>query len=370
MPMPRSVRILRFLLLLLVVLGAGGWLALRLPGFGGEFDGERLQRMQRSPAYVQGRFENAPPYLQDLALVENFRLYTQGQVREPQFTIPVLPLAPASLRNAVGPGLRLVWFGHASVLVEIDGVRIMTDPILSERASPVQIVGPKRFHPPPLAMEHLTGIDAVVISHDHYDHLDMATVRQLAQGGTHFYVGLGIGAHLERWGLPDAQIHEMAWWDHADVKGVRIHCAPARHYSGRKSMNNSTLWASWMLQGPSRSVYFSGDTGYASHFGAIRQRLGAPDVALMKVGAYGSTWLDIHMDPEAAVRAHRELGARTLLPVHWATFNLAYHAWDEPILRTLAAAARDGVDVITPRPGEVFEFGQPFRNQAWYQGGR
>ena len=179
MPMPRSVRILRFLLLLLVVLGAGGWLALRLPGFGGEFDGERLQRMQRSPAYVQGRFENTPPYLQDLALVENFRLYTQGQVREPQFTIPVLPLAPASLRNAVGPGLRLVWFGHASVLVEIDGVRIMTDPILSERASPVQIVGPKRFHPPPLAMEHLTGIDAVVISHDHYDHLDMATVRQL-----------------------------------------------------------------------------------------------------------------------------------------------------------------------------------------------
>jgi L-ascorbate metabolism protein UlaG (beta-lactamase superfamily) len=356
--------------LLLALLAVAVWMALRLPGFGGTAEGQRLERMQRSPAFVQGRFENTPPYIADLAVVENFRLYTQGQLREPQFTIPVLPLAPERLRSAPQPGLRTIWFGHASVLVEIDGVRIMTDPILSERASPVQIVGPKRFHPPPLPLEQLSGIDAVVISHDHYDHLDMATVRQLAQGGTHFYVGLGIGAHLERWGVPRALVHEMAWWDHADVKGVRIHCAPARHYSGRRSMNNSTLWASWMLRGPSRSLYFSGDTGHASHFGDIRQRLGAPDVALMKVGAYGSTWLDIHMDPEAAVRAHRELGARTMLPVHWATFNLAYHAWEEPIVRTLAAAARMGVDVITPRPGEVFEFGQPFRSQAWYQPGR
>ena len=135
-------------------------------------------------------------------------------------------------------------------------------------------------------------------------------------------------------------------------------------------MDNTTLWASWMLKGPQHAVYFSGDTGYASHFGDIRARLGAPDIALMKVGAYGDTWLDIHMDPESAIRAHVDLGAKTMLPVHWATFNLAYHAWEEPIVRTLAAASAKGVNVITPRVGEKFEFGQPFASQAWYLAGK
>ena len=369
MPMrrSRSARVLRVVVALVIVLGLGIWALFQLPGFGGTSEGARLERMRQSAQYVQGRFENNPPYQQDLALVENFRLYSQGQLREPQFEIPVIPMTPESLRQLPLPGLRLNWFGHATVLVEIDGVRIITDPMLSERASPVQLVGPKRFHAPPIALEQLSGIDAAVISHDHYDHLDMATVRQLARGGTHFYVGLGIGVHLERWHVPAAQIHEMAWWQYADVKGVRIHATPARHYSGRRRMDNSTLWASWMLRGPRHSVYFSGDTGYASHFADIRQRLGAPDVALMKVGAYGTTWLDIHMDPESAIRAHGELGAKTMLPVHWATFNLAYHAWDEPILRTLAAAQARGADVITPRVGETFVFGRPFQSQAWYK---
>ena len=366
MPKSRTVRVIRFIVVVVALLAAAVWLALRLPTFGGSFGGERLLRMQQSPEYVQGRFENKPPYHSDLALVDNVRLYSQGQQREPLVDIPVLPITPESLRGAPAPGLRTFWFGHATVLVEIDGVRILTDPILSERASPVQIVGPKRFHAPPIALEQLAGIDAVVISHDHYDHLDMATVRQLAQGGTHFYVGLGIGAHLERWHVPPAQIHEMAWWQSADVKGVAIHCTPARHYSGRRSMDNSTLWASWLLKGPRHSVYFSGDTGYAGHFKDIRQRLGAPDVALLKVGAYGSTWLDIHMDPEAAVQAHLDLGAKTMLPVHWATFNLAYHAWEEPIVRVVAAAAAKGVVLASPRIGEKVEFGQPFQNQPWY----
>ncbi|MGH8429382.1 MAG: MBL fold metallo-hydrolase [Solimonas sp.] len=338
-----------------------------MPVFGGDFEGERLERMRRSPQYQDGRFENSPRSPGGLALVETIRKYSQGQVREPRFTIPVVPLAPESLRGPAPPGLRAYWFGHSTVLVEIDGLRILTDPMLSERASPFQFTGPRRFHPPPLPLQQLVGIDAVVISHDHFDHLDMDTVRQLARGGTHFYVGLGVGAYLERWAVPSRQIHEMDWWEQADIGGLSIHCTPARHYSGRKGMDNSTLWASWMLQGPRHSVYYSGDTGYAPHFAEIRRRLGAAQLSLMKVGAYGEPWLDIHMDPESAVQAHLDLGAGTLLPLHWATFNLAYHAWDEPIRRTLPAAKAKGVRVVTPRIGERFDWNQAFDNRDWYR---
>jgi L-ascorbate metabolism protein UlaG (beta-lactamase superfamily) len=237
--------------------------------------------------------------------------------------------------------------------------------VLSQRTSPFQFVGPARLHPAPIAIADLNNIDAVVISHDHFDHLDMDTIQALARKGTHFFVGLGIGAHLERWEVPPAQIHELDWWEQAEVRGVAIHCTPARHYSGRRSMDNSTLWSSWLLKGPQHSVYFSGDTGYADHFKAVRERLGAPELALLKVGAYGA-WEDIHMNPESAVRAHRDLGAGTLLPVHWGTFNLAYHAWEEPVVRSVAAARAQGVQIITPRPGEKYEAGVPFVNRDWY----
>ena len=227
----------------------------------------------------------------------------------------------------------------------------MTDPVLSNVLSPVPFIyGVKRFHPPPVTLQDLSHINAVLISHDHFDHM-----------------GLGVGAHLKRWGVSLEQIHEMDWWESAEVNGVKIVCAPARHYSGRKKMDNSTLWTSWVVKGSEHSVYFSGDTGYADHFREIRKRFGDIKLTLMKVGAYGETWLDIHMDPESAVQAHLDLGRKILLPVHWATFDLSYHAWDEPILRTLSAAKDRGVHVITPRVGETYEFGQPFQNVEWYK---
>ena len=365
--MSRIAKVLVVLLVLAAMLVMSAVLVLQLPTFGGEMTGERLARMQRSPEYVDGRFTNQPPYESTLALWQNIRDYAGGQVRTPPFTIPVVPLVPGSLRLPPLAGLRAIWFGHATVLLEIDGVRIMTDPMLSQRASPFQFLGPERMHPPPIALSQLEGIDAAVISHDHYDHLDMATVLQLARGGTHFFVGLGVGAHLARWGVPAMQIHDMDWWEKIDFKGIEIHATPARHYSGRKRMDDSTLWTSWMLKSPAYAVYYSGDTGYGPHFSEIRQRLGAPDLALMKVGAYGHSWLDIHMDPESAVRAQHDLGSPFLLPVHWATFNLSYHAWAEPIERTLAAAKVQGVQVVTARVGEPFEFGKPFDDTAWFR---
>jgi L-ascorbate metabolism protein UlaG (beta-lactamase superfamily) len=349
-----------------VLLAVAVWLTWQLPAFGGAFEADRQARMRQSKQFINGRFENTPSYISDLSVVREVRSYFGDEVRQPQSPVPVLPLDPEALKGPVLVGLRTWWLGHASVLIELDGVRILTDPMLSERASPFQFAGPARLHPPPLALARWTGIDAVVISHDHFDHLDMDTVTHLARGGTQFYVGLGIGAHLQRWSVPREQIHELDWWQQADLQGLQIHCTPARHYSGRKSMDNSTLWASWMIRGPAHAVYYSGDTGYAGHFRTIRERLGAPQLAIVKIGAYGDSWLDIHMHPESAVQAHIDLGAQVLLPVHWATFNLAYHAWAEPIVRTLAAADSNGVRVITPRVGEKFEFGTAFESTSWF----
>jgi L-ascorbate metabolism protein UlaG (beta-lactamase superfamily) len=354
------------LLALAGLLAVAAWLALRLPAFGGVPEGGRLERMRLSKQFHGGRFENTPPYVSNLSFARELKSFLGDEVREPTFEVPVVRIAPADLGRPVSPGLRAWWLGHASVLLEIDGLRILADPMLSQRASPVQFAGPARLHPAPLALQDLKNIDAVVISHDHFDHLDMDTIRALARGGAQFYAGLGIGAHLERWDVPPAQIHELDWWEHAQVGGVTLHCTPARHYSGRKGMDNSTLWVSWMLKGPRHSAYVSGDTGYAGHFREVRERIGAPELALIKIGAYNVTWLDIHMDPESAVQAHRDLGATALLPVHWATFNLAYHAWEEPMVRSVAAARAQGVQIVTPRPGEKWEWGVPFVNQAWY----
>lgn len=362
-------RVAIWLLSIALVLGLVAWLVFRLPTFGGAFEGTRLERMRASEHFHGARFENTPPHIDDYDWVDEFRkAYFGKEVRQPQFEVPVVRVAADDLGRPVAPGLRARWLGHATVLIEVDGVRIMTDPILSKRASPFQFVGPARQHAAPIAIADLKNVDAVVISHDHFDHLDEWTIRALARGGTHFYVGLGVGAHLERWQVPAAQIHEMDWWESAQIGSVTIHCTPARHYSGRKSMDNSTLWASWLVKGPSHSAYFSGDTGYAEHFKAIRDRLGAPELALIKIGAYGDSWVDIHMNPESAITAHQDLGAGLLLPVHWGTFNLAYHAWEEPIVRALKAAEAQGVKMVTPRPGEKVEWGVPFANHAWYLG--
>jgi L-ascorbate metabolism protein UlaG (beta-lactamase superfamily) len=363
--------ILITLLVLIAVLAIGTPLVQSLAPFGGELDGERLARARANPHYRDGAFVNPlPPAPYTAAYVRELLAGQFGgsELREPPAPLPLVRAAPARLQSAA-PGLRAFWIGHASVYVEIDGVRLLIDPVFSDHASPFAL-GPKRFHPPPIALAELPKIDAVLITHDHYDHLDMRTVQHLAQQGTLFVVPLGIGAHLERWGVPPARIRDLEWGQEHTQGGVRIVSTPARHYSGRRlGGSNQTLWSSWTVLGARHRFYVSGDTGHSDHFAKIGAQYGPFDLAFVKIGAYGpgAPWLDIHMSAEDAVRAAKAVGAKKLFPVHWATFNLAFHAWDEPIRRTLAAARTAQVDVVTPRLGEMVDADLPFASSAWWE---
>jgi len=358
--------------LLLALLGGAAFIVLSLPPFGAKASGSRLERERANPQFENGRFVNVErPAPYSFAVVRTLIAgqFSGDEVREPPAPMPIVAVDPAALAAAPKPGLRAFWIGHASVYVEVDGVRVLIDPVFSEYASPFP-VGPKRFHPPPIALADLPRIDAVVISHDHYDHLDMATVRQLAARGTVFFVPLGVGAHLERWQVPMAQIRELEWWQEGGVGGVRFVCTPTRHYSGRGLTDSrATLWSSWSVVGPQHRFFYSGDTGYSKHFAEIGARLGPFDMSFIKVGAYGpgQPWIDIHMTPEDAVRAHGEVGAKRLFPVHWGTFNLAFHAWDEPIRRTVKAAAAHGADLVTPRIGQMIDAERLFSADPWWE---
>ena len=360
---------------LVVVVAVATPLVLSLPQFGGELAGERLARARANPHYRDGRFVNPLPpaeYTWGYAWTLLKGTLFGSEVRVPPGALPVVPVTAASLATPPpNPGLRAFWIGHASLYVEIDGVRLLFDPVFSEHASPFAL-GPKRFHPPPIALADLPPIDAVLITHDHYDHLDLRTIEQLARDNerTLFVVPLGIGAHLERWGVPAARIRELEWGQQQTIGAVRVASTPARHYSGRRlGDRNATLWTSWSVLGARHRFFVSGDTGYSEHFRAIGEQFGPFDLAFVKVGAYGpgAPWLDIHMSAEDAVRAARDVRAKRLFPEHWGTFNLAFHAWDEPIRRTLAAAREQGLEVVTPRVGEIVDADAPFASSAWWE---
>ncbi len=342
-----------------------------VPSFGGEMLGERLDRIVSSEHYFDGAFFNEERQSsQKMTWDFVHEQFFGEQIRVPPAPLPVIPIGVDMLANQPESGLRVIWIGHAGTLIEIDGVRLLIDPVFSDYASPFQFIGPKRFHAAPIALQDLQGIHAVVISHDHYDHLDMDTVVHLASQGTQFFVPLGIGAHLQRWHIPAAQINELEWWQEKSFRNLTIVSTPNRHYSGRGlSDYKATLWSSWSILGPQHRVFYSGDTGYSKLFSHIGEKFGPFDLDILKIGSYGPTqsWIDIHMTPEDAVKVHLDLKGKRLLPVHWATFNLGLHDWDEPIKRALDAANAEGVDIVTPRIGEVVTVGQPFDSTKWWE---
>lgn len=329
-------------------------------------DAELRARAASSPHARDGRFTNAEPGVQIApGSVRSLlvKMATRGSLGTPSGPVPLVD-EPAPARAGE---LAVTWFGHSSVLLEVDGVRVLADPVWGERVSPSTRVGPRRLHPVPVPLESLPPVDVVVVSHDHYDHLDMPTVVRLARGTSAvFVVPLGIGAHLRRWGVPDDRVRELDWDASTNVAGLEITCARARHFSGRLFARNTTQWASWAIAGPTRRVYFGGDTGYTTAFADAGVRFGPFDATLLPVGAYDASWPDIHMNPEESVRAHADLRGGLLVPVHWATFNLAFHGWSEPVRRLSQAAQSAGIPLVVPRPGQRVDLLDPPRIDDWW----
>ncbi|WP_351236621.1 MBL fold metallo-hydrolase [Streptomyces sp. NPDC002133] len=340
--------------------------SLRPAAFGADPAGERMERIRRSPNFADGVFRNpvGARTRPSGSTLEFAKIYFQKEARRLRTPEAPVPLHTTTLSDLAEPpvsGLRLTWMGHSSVLAEIDGRRVLFDPVWGSRCSPFAFAGPKRLHPVPAPLASLGPVDVVVISHDHYDHLDLSTIRALAATDTLFVVPLGVGAHLERWGVSEGRLRELDWTESTEVAGLRLTATPARHFCGRGLRNQQhTLWASWVVEGPSgHRVYHSGDTGYFPGFKEIGAEHGPFDATMIQIGAYSEYWPDIHMTPAEGMRAHLDLQgsepAGVMLPIHWATFNLAFHPWAEPGEGTLTAAADAGARVALPLPGEPFE---------------
>lgn len=291
-----------------------------------------------------------------------------GKKRTPAIEIPVLDPRETWSR-APSSALRATWLGHSTVLLEIDGARVLTDPVFGERASPVSFAGPKRFHRPPVRIDQLPALDLVVLSHDHYDHLCASSIRELVASGAPLVTSLGVGAHLEALGFPSERIHELDWWERTRIGGIDVMATPSRHFSGRGvGDRNRTLWSSWVLEGESQRVFFSGDTGLTPDFEEIARRTGRFDLTLLEIGAFNEAWGDIHLGPDHAITAFRMLGGGTLLPVHWGTFDLGLHAWDEPA--EILAGYMDDLRIAMPRLGEAFEPHLDIPIDAWWRAER
>jgi L-ascorbate metabolism protein UlaG (beta-lactamase superfamily) len=314
-----------------------------------------MRRIQASPQWRNGRFRNPDPIRNDYVSAVSSVLASSPDAvpREP---IPVRHPAPGEL---LGTGWKATWLGHSTVFLDLEGTRILTDPVWSHRTSPVPWAGPARFFAPPVPLTSLPDPDVVVISHDHFDHLDRRTIRRFRDREVRFVVPLGVGARLAAWGIPAPRITELDWWERCAVGGVEIVCTPARHASGRSLFDRDrTLWSGFAFLGKAHRIWFSGDTGFFPGLGAIGRRLGPFDLTLIECGAYNRAWPDWHLGPEQAVQAHGLAGGQALLPIHWGTFKLAAHGWTEPVERVLAEAARTGTTVLTPRPGEPVGPGQ------------
>ncbi|MDF2723399.1 MAG: hypothetical protein K0Q59_3074 [Paenibacillus sp.] len=306
-----------------------------------------------------GKYENETPTSMSMnmkTVVGMLKEYMKSgtQRRPAAAAIPVVEFR-ATDEALRADAAQVTWFGHSAFLLELEGKRLLFDPMLGPRPSPVSWAGTKRYADKlPLPPERFPALDAIILSHDHYDHLDYASIRALKDKTRRFIVPLGVRERLIRWGVRADDITEHNWWDELELNGLKLACTPARHFSGRGMFNrNSTLWCSWVIAGRATKVFYSGDSGYGPHFKRIGETYGPFDLTLMECGQYNERWAAIHMMPEETVQAHLDVRGRLLLPVHWGAFTLALHAWNDPVERATKAARERQVDIVTPKIGQT-----------------
>ena len=289
--------------------------------------------------------------------------------RTPAFPLPVQKF---QLPEKAGVEARLYKISHSTLLLQLNGHYWLTDPVFSERASPLQWAGPKRFHELPIELADIPALGGVILSHDHYDHLDKQSIVALKDRTEHFIVPLGVEQHLISWGIPQHKIISLDWWQHTQLHGVQLTATPAQHFSGRGLYDkNKTLWASWAIRTDQLNIFFSGDSGYFSGFKQIGEVLGPFDLTLIETGAYSELWADIHMMPEQSLRAHLDLQGKYMIPIHNSSFDLAMHNWFEPLDRLEVAAKAYQVSLLTPVFGQSIElehlYKTDYKKNWWYQ---
>jgi L-ascorbate metabolism protein UlaG (beta-lactamase superfamily) len=338
--------------------------------------GARLQRILQSPDSKEGVFQNLTPTPVMAEGVTFFKMLGDYH-RRPKDTVPDRPLPSVRTDLKALPSDRpvIVWFGHSSYLIKVKGFHILVDPVFSGNASPVSFFARAFPGADVYGVEDLPDIDLVLLTHDHYDHLDYKTIGKLIPKANHFYTSLGVGSHLEYWGIAPSAITELDWWEGVGIDGmgrgiekeISLTATPARHFSGRGIKRGRTLWSSFVLNIEGYTLFLGGDSGYGAHFAAIGDRFGPFDLAILESGQYGKNWPYIHMLPEQTVAAAIDLRAKKLLPVHWGKFTLALHPWNEPIRRVTAEAAKKGVSILTPLIGEAVNLDTALPQTAWWE---
>lgn len=341
------------------------------PQFGGEHTEERKARYSAVSNYRDGKFYNLRETKMEMGFLKFMSVlgdYIAGVPHSaPKVKLPAVPLDSLAV-IANQPQTKITWLGHSAFVMEIGSKNVLIDPMLGDVPSPHPMLGKARFSALPIQAKELASIDFVLISHDHYDHLDYESIIELKERVGKFYVPMGVGAHLVAWGVEATKITELAWWDEVTHDGITLVLTPARHFSGRGLTDRfSTLWGSWVIKSNDLNIYFSGDSGYDSHFKEIGSKYGPFDFAMMECGQYDERWDEIHMFPEETAQAAQDLQAKTFMPIHWGSFVLALHSWTDPIERVTQKASELGIDIATPQIGEPVIINQHYPDSDWWK---
>jgi len=352
--------ILLYILIVIVLFTIAVLLYMKLPVFGAKVEGDLLTRLEQSPQFINGRFRNRNRKRADMSLSKMPKLIQESNNskvdKKPRRAIPFLERKKEDFTATYNGKLRITWFGHSAFLLEVDGLKILIDPMLGKAAAPVSFAV-RRFHKKvPIQVEDLPEIDAVIFTHDHYDHLDYGTVKKLRNKVKHFYTPLGVGAHLEKWGVDKKKVSELDWWGETTLGHIGLTATPTQHFSGRTfGDRDKTLWCSWVIQTKELNLFFSSDSGYFGGFEQIGNEYGPFDLCFMECGQYHYMWKENHMTPEESAQAFLDLKGEKMIAMHWGAFSLAPHDWRDPIERMVHASKELDIDLITPKIGESVE---------------